>query len=82
MPEKVGAVYEASRQAGKRLVEEGRIPPELEAEVAKELLPRDAFVKAMNDFFRKAWDSALEKESKREARFAVLSSRPDPPSKA
>ena len=63
MPEKVAAVYEAARQAGKHLVEQGRIPPELEAEVAKELLPRDAFVKAMNDFFRKAWDAAQKKAS-------------------
>lgn len=63
MPDKVAAVYEAARQAGKQLVEQGRISPELEAEVAQELMPREAFVKAMNDFFHKAWDSALKKES-------------------
>ena len=63
MPDKVTAVYAAARQAGKQLAEQGRISSELEAEVAKELLPRDAFVKAMNDFFRKAWDSAKKKAS-------------------
>jgi len=63
MPDKVTAVYEAAHQAGKQLAQQGRISAELEAEVAKELLPRDAFVKAMNDFFRKAWDAAQEKAS-------------------
>ena len=63
MPEKTAAVYEAARKAGKELVEKGRISPELEEEVAQEMMPREAFVKAMNDFFHKAWDSALEKES-------------------
>jgi len=63
MPEKVAPVYEAARQAGKQLVKSGKIPPELEAAVAQELMPREAFVKIMNDYFHKAWDSALEKES-------------------
>jgi len=63
MPDKVTAVYDAARRAGKQLVEQGKVLPELEAEVAKELMPREDFVKAMNDFFHKAWDSALEKES-------------------
>ena len=60
MPEKVAPVYEAARQAGKQLVEKGRISPELEAAVAQELMPREAFVKAMNDYFHKAWDAALK----------------------
>lgn len=63
LPDKVTAVYEAARQAGKQLVEQGRIPAELEAEVAQELLPRDAFVQAMNGFFRQTWDSAQKKAS-------------------
>lgn len=63
MPEKVAPVYEAARQAGEQLVEQGRISHELEAAVAQELVPRDTFVKMMNDYFHKAWDSALEKES-------------------
>ena len=60
MPEKVAPVYEAARQAGNQLVEQGRISHELEAAVAQELVPRDTFVKIMNDYFHKAWDSALE----------------------
>jgi len=63
MPEKVTAVYEAARQAGVQLVEQGRISAELEAAVAQELLPRDAFVQAMNGFFHHAWDSAQKKAS-------------------
>jgi len=63
MPEKVASVYEAARQAGKQLVEKGRISSELEAAVAQELMPRDAFVKAMNDYFRKAWDAGLKNSS-------------------
>jgi hypothetical protein len=61
MPDKVAPIYEAARQAGRQLVEEGRVSPELEAAVAQELMPRKAFVKIMNDYFHKAWDSALEK---------------------
>jgi len=64
VPDKTAAVYDAAQKAGKELVEKGRVPEELEAEVAKELMPRDAFVKVMNDFFKKAWDSALEREAK------------------
>ncbi len=64
MPEKMDAVYGAARAAGRELVESGRVSPETEAEVAKELLPREAFVKAMNGYFHKAWDAAMEKEGK------------------
>jgi len=60
-PAQVQAVYAAARQAGKQLVERGRISAALEAEVAQELLPREAFVQAMNGFFRQAWDAAQNK---------------------
>jgi multimeric flavodoxin WrbA len=62
MPDKTDAVYAAARKAGRALVEEGRVPPGLEDEVARELIPRDAFVKAMNDYFRNAWEKGLEKK--------------------
>lgn len=62
MPDKVAPIYEAARQAGKQLVEQGRISPRIEAAVAQELMPRDAFVKVMNDYFHKAWDAAIEKQ--------------------
>jgi len=64
MPDKIDAVYQAARRAGRQLVEEGRVSRELEDEVAQELIDRETFVKVMNDYFHKAWDSALEKESK------------------
>jgi len=60
MPDKVAPVYEAARQAGKELVESGRISAETEAAVAQDLMPRDAFIKAMNDFFHARWDGAKE----------------------
>ncbi len=47
MPKKVEAVYEAARKAGRQLVEDGKISPELEAEVAKDLMPREDFIKVM-----------------------------------
>lgn len=61
MAEKVNAVYDAARQAGRQLVEEGRVSKELEDEVSRELVDRETFVKFMNDYFHKAWDSALQK---------------------
>jgi multimeric flavodoxin WrbA len=60
MPDRVAAVYEAARRAGRELVEEGRVSAEMEAEVSRELIPREAFIKAMNGFFHKAWDSARD----------------------
>ncbi len=63
MPDKTAAVYDAARRAGVELVEKGRVSAELEAEVARELLPRDYFNKAMNDYFRKAWDEAAKGET-------------------
>ena len=65
MPAKVAAVYDAARQAGRQLVEQGRVSADLEAEVARELVPRDTFIKVMNDYFHKAWDSAGGHDSDR-----------------
>ncbi len=56
MPDKTDKVYTAAREAGRELVQKGRVSEQTEKEVAKELIPRDAFVKAMNDYFRKAWE--------------------------
>jgi len=63
MPDKTNAVYDAARKAGTELVENGKISPETEAAVAQELMPREAFVKIMNDYFRKARDAAAKKGS-------------------
>lgn len=62
MPDKVAAIYDAARQAGRELVGKGRVSPDLEAAVAKELVPREMFIKVMNDYFHKAWDPALAQE--------------------
>ena len=64
LPDKVAAVYHAAHQAGRQLVEQGRISPEQEAEVARELVPRDDFIKMMNNYFHQAWDAALKKKAK------------------
>jgi multimeric flavodoxin WrbA len=47
-------LFGACREAGRRLVREGRIPEELERKVAEELMPLDQYVEAANATFRAA----------------------------
>jgi RNA-splicing ligase RtcB len=42
----VEGIYRAAREAGRQLVREGRISEELQKEVSRELMPRDAYYKA------------------------------------
>jgi multimeric flavodoxin WrbA len=67
MPDKVNAVYDAARQAGRELVEKGIISKELEDEVAKELVPIESFIEVMNKYFHDAWDAAIEKEKNKKS---------------
>lgn len=42
----VEGIFRAAREAGRQLVREGRISEELQKEVSRELMPRDAYYKA------------------------------------
>jgi multimeric flavodoxin WrbA len=42
----VEAIFRAAREAGHQLIKEGRISEELQKEVSRELMPRDAYYKA------------------------------------
>lgn len=53
MPQEVQRVYEAARRSGVELVETGRISQESQQEVARELLPLEAFVKGANLAFQR-----------------------------
>jgi len=63
IPQKVNAVYEAARKAGQQAVREGRISQKLQDEVARELVPKDAFITGANQAFKK-WmlDNGLSEE--------------------
>lgn len=63
-PDKVKAVYDAAKQAGKELAQHGTISKTLQDQVAQELMPRDKFNEVMNDFFTKAWEAAQKKTKK------------------
>lgn len=63
MPEKVNAIYEAARKAGKEAVEKGKIPQNLQDEVAQELIPLDVFLTGANNTFKKRMtDNGLSEE--------------------
>lgn len=50
----VADIFAALREAGVRLVREGQVPEELRQAVGRELLPRDAYLRAVNLRFRQA----------------------------
>lgn len=52
MPDKVGKVYRAAREAGRQMVTTGRIEPEIERDVSAELLTREHFLEGANAYFR------------------------------
>jgi len=56
----VGAVFEASRKAGREIVEKGTIEAETLRIVSQELLPREAYVQAANVAFRESLDALGE----------------------
>ncbi len=60
-PEKIKPVYDAARKAGQELVEKGRVSAELEAEVAREIVPREGFCEAANTYFKQAIQKAARK---------------------
>ena len=53
-------VFEAAREAGRQLVEEGKMSPETLSIVSRELAPRESYVRGANRVFQQALD-ALEK---------------------
>lgn len=58
MPEKVGKVYEAAREAGRQVVTVGRVTPETERAVSAHLLSREEFLKSANAYFRSRIEAA------------------------
>ncbi len=58
MPDKVGKVYEAAREAGRQVVTAGRISPETERAVSAQLLPPKEFLEAANAYFRSRIEKA------------------------
>jgi len=53
LPDLVKPVYEAAREAGRQLVKNGVISDEVQAEVAKELMPLEGFLMGANETFKK-----------------------------
>jgi len=57
----VDEVFDAAREAGRKLVQDGKISDEILATISRELVPRDAYVQAANTFFKQTLDT-LEKK--------------------
>ena len=57
----VDDIFESAREAGRQLVEDGRMSPETLKVVSRELLPLEMYVQTVNQRFQEALD-ALEKE--------------------
>ncbi|MEM0358494.1 MAG: flavodoxin family protein [Candidatus Hadarchaeales archaeon] len=52
-------LFEACREAGRRLVREGKIPEELQRKVERELMPLDQYVEAANATFQAALEEGV-----------------------
>ena len=50
----VEGIFQAAREAGRQLAREGRISEELQAQVSRELMPRDAYYKAAEMMMQQA----------------------------
>jgi multimeric flavodoxin WrbA len=53
----VDEIYEAAGEAGRQLVRDGKMADRTLAAVGRDLLPRDEYVRAMNDRFRQALEA-------------------------
>ncbi len=56
----VGDITEAAREAGIQLIREGRISEETLKTISRPLMPKEAYVKATNKFFRKILQEVSE----------------------
>ena len=54
-------VYDAAREAGRQLVQDGKMTDEVLATISRQLVPREPLLQATNAFFQKTLD-ALEKK--------------------
>jgi hypothetical protein len=45
----VDSIFQSAKEAGRQLVKEGRISEEIQKEVSKQLMPRDAYYKAAKE---------------------------------
>ena len=52
----VSDVFEAAKESGRQLVEDGRMSPETLKVVSRELLPLDMYVQNANQAFERALD--------------------------
>jgi multimeric flavodoxin WrbA len=57
----VADILDAAKEAGRQLVEDGKMAPETLAIVSRELVPRDVYVKFANEYFQQTLD-ALERK--------------------
>ncbi len=49
--EQVKGVFQSAKEAGRRLVKEGKISEDIQKEISKELMPKEAYYKAANEMF-------------------------------
>ncbi len=62
MPEKVKAVYDAAREAGKQVVENGEISEQTQKDVSSELLTIEQFLEGANAYFKSMMEQNAPKE--------------------
>lgn len=53
----VDGIFEAAREAGRQLVQEGKMSPETLAKVSRELLPLDTYLQFANAYFQQVLDA-------------------------
>jgi len=63
-------VLDAAREAGRQLVQDGKMRAETLATVSRELLPRDAYLELANQSFEEALDEVEKRRARAEARAA------------
>ena len=56
----VGDILEAARQAGRQVIQTGRIAPELEKCVSRDLMPRKTYLRIANSSFRRSLGSGSD----------------------
>ena len=63
-------VLDAAKEAGRQLIQEGKMRAETLATVSRELLPRDAYIERANQMFKEALDEVERKRARAQARAA------------
>ncbi len=63
-------VLDAAKEAGRQLIQDGKMREETLATVSRELLPRDAFLERANQMFQEELDETERRQAKKQARAA------------